>query len=294
MVSSVAVPARHEPRWWVPGDWNGFFGLFTNVLLNVIVLSGLSLGVVKIPADIVYGRILPALGIALPLGNLFYAYLAYNLAKKEGRDDVTAMPYGPSVPHMFIVVFLIMLPTYLRTGDPLMAWRFGLGWCFVIGCIVLIGAFVGPTVRKYTPRAAMLGTLAGISIAFISLRPAFQVWEVAWLGMISLGIVLLSWTANVRMPFGIPGGLAAVIVGTAIAWIATVFGWTHLMSPADVTAAFGEFGLHLPYPTADVFSGLSNIGPLLVTAIPLGIYNFTEGMNNVESASAAGDDYDLR
>ena len=22
-------------RWWVPGDWNGFFGLFTNVLLNV-------------------------------------------------------------------------------------------------------------------------------------------------------------------------------------------------------------------------------------------------------------------
>jgi AGZA family xanthine/uracil permease-like MFS transporter len=52
--------------------------------------------------------------------------------------------------------------------------------------------------------------------------------------------------------------------------------------------------LHIPYPTADVFAGLSNIGPLLVTAIPLGIYNFTEGMNNVESASAAGDDYDLR
>jgi AGZA family xanthine/uracil permease-like MFS transporter len=32
----------------------------------------------------------------------------------------------------------------------------------------------------------------------------------------------------------------------------------------------------------------------LVTAIPLGIYNFTEGMNNVESASAAGDNYNLR
>jgi hypothetical protein len=44
------------------------FGLFTNVLLNVIVLSGLCLGVVHMPDDIVYGRILPALGIALPLG----------------------------------------------------------------------------------------------------------------------------------------------------------------------------------------------------------------------------------
>ena len=40
--------------------------------------------------------------------------------------------------------------------------------------------------------------------------------------------------------------------------------------------------------------GLADIGPLLVTAIPLGVYNFTEGMNNVESASAAGDNYNLR
>ena len=73
-----------RPRWWVPGDWNGFFGLFTNVVLNVIVLTGLCLGVVKLPADIVFGRILPALGIALPLGNLFYAYLAWRLAKRRG------------------------------------------------------------------------------------------------------------------------------------------------------------------------------------------------------------------
>ena len=38
-----------------------------------------------------------------------------------------------------------------------------------------------------------------------------------------------------------------------------------------------------------VLVGLSGIGPLLVTAIPLGVYNFTEGMSNVESAAAAGD-----
>ena len=174
------------PRWWVPGDWNGFFGLFTNVVLNVIVLTGLCLHVVNLPADIVYGRILPALGIALPLGNLYYAYLAWRLAKNAGRNDVTAMPYGPSVPHMFIVVFLIMLPIYLKTRDPLLAWQSGLVWCLVIGAIVLLGAFVGPVVRKYTPRAAMLGTLAGISIAFISMRPAFLGWEDPWLFMLSL------------------------------------------------------------------------------------------------------------
>jgi adenine/guanine/hypoxanthine permease len=281
-------------QWWVPGDWNGFFGLFTNVVLNVIVLTGLCLGVIKLPGDVVFGRILPALGIALPIGNLYYAYLAYRLAKAENRSDVTAMPYGPSVPHMFIVVFVIMLPVYLKTKDAMLAWRDGLAWAFIIGVIVLIGAFVGPTIRRLTPRAAMLGTLAGISIAFISMRPAFQMWEAPWIAFVSLGLVLIAWTANVRLPGGIPGGLAAVIVGTVIAWIAAVFGWSDIVSSAQVSASFAQFGVHLPRPSADVISGLTNIAPLLVTAIPLGIYNFTEGLNNVESASAAGDNYNLR
>src|SRR5499427_5700327 len=271
-------------RLWVPGDWNGFFGLFTNVLLNVIVLTGLCLGVVQLPPDTVFGRILPALGIALPLGNLFYAYLAWQLAKKEGRSDVTAMPYGPSVPHMFIVVFVIMLPVYLKTQDAVLAWQAGLAWAFVIGVIVLIGAFVGPTIRKFTPRAAMLGTLAGTALAFISMRPAFQSWELPWIAFISLGIVMISWMARVRLPWGIPGGLAAVVIGTAIGWITALLGWSGYMQPSRVSQAFVHFGLHLPFPTGDAFVGMAEVMPLLITAIPLGIYNFTEGMNNVESA----------
>jgi AGZA family xanthine/uracil permease-like MFS transporter len=286
--------AAGQVRWWVAGDWNGFFGLFTNVVLNVIVLTGLCLGVVHLPADTVFGRILPALGIALPIGNLYYAYLAYKLAQREGRTDVTAMPYGPSVPHMFIVVFVIMLPVYLKTKDPLLAWHAGLAWAFIIGVIVLAGIFFGPWVRAHTPRAAMLGTLAGISIAFISLRPGFQMWEVPWIAFISLAIVLISWTANTRLPFGLPGGLAAVIVGIVVGWIAYFAGWSDVVKAEQVRASFQQFGLHLPFIGTEVWRGLADVAPLLVTAIPLGIYNFTEAMNNVESASAAGDSYDLR
>jgi AGZA family xanthine/uracil permease-like MFS transporter len=289
-----AVTTGHAPKLWVPGDLNGFFGLFTNVLLNVIVLTGLCLGVVQLPADTVFGRILPALGIALPLGNLFYAYLAWQLSKKEGRDDVTAMPYGPSVPHMFIVVFLVMLPVYLETKNPMVAWIGGLAWCFIIGVIVLLGAFVGPKLRSLTPRAAMLGTLAGISIAFISMRPAFQMWETPWIGLACFAIVLIAWTANVRLPGGLPGGLVAVLVGAAIGWIAAAAGWSDYMKAADVSKSLAQFGLHLPMFSADVWTGLAKVAPLLATAIPLGIYNFTEAMNNVESASAAGDNYNLR
>jgi len=115
-MSEATVSTRRSApapvRFWVPGDLNAFFGLGTNVMLNVIVLTGLCLYVLRFsPGNIVYGSILPALGIALPLGNLWYAFLAYRLAQKENRDTVAAMPYGPSVPHMFLVVFVVMLPT---------------------------------------------------------------------------------------------------------------------------------------------------------------------------------------
>src|SRR5258708_28804730 len=108
-----------------------------------------------------------------------------------------------------------MLAGYRKAGTARVAWQSGLAWCLVIGIIVLLGAFVGPTIRKYTPRAAMLGTLAGISIAFISMRPGFQSWEVPWISFVSLAIILISWTANVRLPYGLPGALVAVAIGTA-------------------------------------------------------------------------------
>lgn len=287
--------SRKVTRWWVPGDWNAFFGLFTGVVLNVIVLTTLVLFVVELPADdIVFGRILPALGIALPIGNLYYAFLARRLSQREGRADVTAMPYGPSVPHMFIVVFVIMLPTAITTGNPIAAWQAGLAWAFIIGLVVIVGAFIGPTIRRYTPAAAMLGTLAGISLTFISMRPVFQMWEVPWVAFIALAIILVGWTAAVRLPFGLPAGLVGVIIATIVAWVATALGVTGVLEPSAVSESFDQFGLHLPIVSSDVFVGLQSIGPLLATAIPLGIYNFTEGMSNVESAARAGDEYSLR
>src|SRR6187402_3107419 len=176
--------------WWTRGDTNAFFGLGFNILVNVLTLTGLMIGVVNVPAGDVLGTVLPALGVALILGNLYYTFLARRLARRENRTDVTALPYGPSVPHMFIVIFVVMLPVYLNTDNPVQAWQAGLAWAFLIGVIVMIGAFVGPYIRKLTPRAAMLGTLAGISITFISMRPAAQMWEVAWIGLPVLAIIL--------------------------------------------------------------------------------------------------------
>lgn len=290
---SETLTAKEESTldlpWWVSGDTNAFFGLGFNTLVNVLVLSGLCLGVVNIPGADVFGVILPALGVQLLIGNVYYSYLARRLARRENRLDVCAMPYGPSVPHMFIVVFVIMLPIYLATKNPLVAWAAGLAWCFIIGIIVLIGAFVGPYIRKYTPQAAMLGTLAGISIAFISMRPAAQMWEALWIAFPVMVIILIGFFTDLKLPGNIPVGLAALLVGTAIGWIG------GYMSVPDVISAAGNVAVSLP--TADfarLGQGLADVAPLLATAIPLGIYNFTEGMTNVESAAVAGDEYNLR
>ena len=88
----------NKPKIWVPGDWNAFFGFGTNILVNLLVLTGLMRFVLKMPDDLVFGRILPATGLMLCLSTMYYAYLAYRLAQRTGRTDVCALPSGVSVP----------------------------------------------------------------------------------------------------------------------------------------------------------------------------------------------------
>jgi hypothetical protein len=118
VMTSIASEMK-RPALWTPGDWNAFFGFGTNILVNMLVLTGLLRFVLKMPDSLVFGRILPALGLMMCLSTMYYAFLAYRLALKTGRGDVCALPSGVSVPHMFIVTFVIMLPITLKTNDPI-------------------------------------------------------------------------------------------------------------------------------------------------------------------------------
>ena len=129
--SMTAEKSGFKPALWTPGDWNAFFGFGTNILVNMLVLTGLLRFVLKMPDTLVFGRILPALGLMLCLSTFYYAWLAYRLARNTGRNDVCALPSGVSVPHMFIVTFVIMLPITIKTGDPMKGWAAGLVWVFL-------------------------------------------------------------------------------------------------------------------------------------------------------------------
>ncbi|WP_315779493.1 regulator [Bradyrhizobium sp. SZCCHNPS1003] len=291
--TASAVKADFKPVLWTPGDWNAFFGFGTNILVNMLVLTGLLRFVLKMPDSLVFGRILPALGLMMCLSTFYYAFLAYRLAQKTGRSDVCALPSGVSVPHMFIVTFVIMLPITLKTGDPLKGWSAGLVWVFFQSFILMIGGFVAPYIRRITPRAALLGTLAGVSVTFISMRPALEMYMTPQIGLVCFAIILVSWFGGVKYPKGLPAGLVAIAVGMVIAWGSNLFGLgLGGLSLKGVGDAFASFGFSVPLPAfGTVFSGFEYLGVILVTAIPFGIYDLVEAMDNVESAEAAGDEY---
>jgi adenine/guanine/hypoxanthine permease len=282
-----------KPKLWTPGDWNAYFGFGTNILVNLLVLTGLLRFVLKMPDNIVFGRILPATGLMLCLSTVYYARLAYNLAKKTGRSDVCALPSGISVPHMFVVVFVIMLPIALRTGDPIKGWEAGLCWVFVQSFVLMAGGFIAPVIRKITPRAALLGTLAGVSVSFISMRPALEIFMTPVIGLVCFTIILVSWFGGVRYYKGIPAGLVAIAAGSAIAWGSTALGYDFGgMTTQKLSDSVANFGFAIPLPAfGHVFSGFQFLGTILVTAIPFGIYDLVEALDNVESAAIAGDSF---
>jgi AGZA family xanthine/uracil permease-like MFS transporter len=295
MMSTTATASKGDfkPVLWTPGDWNAFFGFGTNILVNMLVLTGLLRFVLKMPDSLVFGRILPALGLMMCLSTFYYAWLAYRLALKTGRSDVCALPSGVSVPHMFIVTFVIMLPITIKTGDPMKGWSAGLVWVFFQSFILMIGGFIAPVIRRITPRAALLGTLAGVSVTFISMRPALEMYMTPQIGLVCFAIILVSWFGGVKYPRGIPAGLVAIAVGMIIAWGSNLFGLgLGGLSLKGLGDAFASFGFSVPIPAVgQVFSGFEFLGVILVTAIPFGIYDLVEAMDNVESAEAAGDPY---
>ena len=113
------------------------------------------------------------------------------------------------------------------------------------------------------------------------------------IGVTCFAIILASWFGGVRYFGGIPAGLVAIAVGCIIAWGSTMFGFSlGGMSVAGLGQAFSNFGFSFPTPAVGhVFAGFQFIGVILVTAIPFGIYDLVEAMDNVESAAVAGDSF---
>jgi AGZA family xanthine/uracil permease-like MFS transporter len=130
-------------------------------------------------------------------------------------------------------------------------------------------------------------------VTFISMRPALEMYVTPQIGLVCFAIILVSWFGGVKYPKGTPAGLVAIAAGMVIAWGSNIFGLNlGGLSLKGLGDAFANFGFSVPIPAfGHVFSGFEYLGVILVTAVPFGIYDLVEAMDNVESAEAAGDEY---
>ena len=261
-------------------------------------------------SDLLLKFILPGAAVSLLVGNLFYASQAHRLARREGRDDVTALPYGINTPSLLVYIFFVMVPVYSRAmaggvepeAAARSAWLMGLVACLGSGLIELIGSFFAESIRKHTPRAALLSTLAGIAIGFISMTFALQIYQRPVIAMVPMAIIFMTYFAQVRLPLGLPGGFVAVLVGTTCGWLLPMALPESLsgppMSATSVAEAWNLRGTYLPaFVGNEVWQLLREpsqwVGYLSVI-IPMGLFNVLGSLQNIESAEAAGDRYSAR
>jgi AGZA family xanthine/uracil permease-like MFS transporter len=282
-------------RWFVRGDIDGFFGLALDNLVQLLVIDSLCRSVLGFPNALIFGRILPAVAVSLLVGNLFYSWQAMRLGRASGRDDVCALPYGINTVSLFAYVLLVMLPAKLAAeaagaADPARAaWQAGLVACVGSGLIEFGGAFGAERIRRATPRAALLSTLAGIALTFISLGFLFRTYARPLVGLTTLAVIILVYFGRVRFRGGLPGGLVAVALGTLIAWLTGA-------APGGPTPTSGP-GFFPPVPVVGDLVAAFTGGHFLAyisVIIPMGLFNVLGSLQNIESAEAAGDLYPTR
>ena len=280
---------------FVRGDVDGFFAIALDNLVQILLIPALCVGVVGMSPSMVYGRILPGIAVSYIAGNLFYAWQAHRLARRENRSDVCAMPFGLNTPTMIAYAFLVMLPARqvaLARGaadSDTAAWQAGLVACLGSGMIEFFGSFVAEGLRRMTPRAALLASLSGAGFAFLTLNFFLDLFAHPVVGIVTLGLALLFFFSGLRPRGGIPAALVILAVGTALAWA------TGLAPGAPVLA--GSVGLHLPrFVGGDLAAGLRSgqFLPYLPIIVPMGLLNLLASMQCVESAAAAGDSFSMR
>lgn len=286
-------------KWFVAGDLNGFFGLMFDNMTVLSFLAGILIFAFKYPADIVFTKMFPGTAFGVLFGDLAYTWMAVKLARKTGRDDVTAMPLGLDTPSTIGIALAVLGPAFIamkgqgmdeRTAA-MMTWYIGMATMVMIGIVKLVLSFVGGWVQRIVPEAGMLGSLAGIGLVLIGFIPLVEIFGLPIVGMIALGLILYNLIAHIKLPWNLPGVFISVLLGTIVYYVLGSMGYLGGLS---FSMPGFEFHFGLPWPTLDFMKGISPAIKYLPIAIPFAILTVVGGINVTESAKVAGDNYKTR
>ena len=297
-MATTAGPSATRYRWAAAGDVNAFFGLMLDNVMNLVILAGILIFVFGFPEDLVYRRMFPGTALGVMFGDLVYTWMAFRLAKKEGRSDVTAMPLGLDAPSTIGMAFTVLGPAYLAAKARMPAHEAAISaWHVGMACMILIGlfkvgmSFVGGAIQRTMPGAGLLGSLAGIGIALMGVLQLGDILLEPVVGMISLAIIFYALIARLRLPFNAPGVLASVVVGAGVYYLMRAMGvLQHPLPPPTLS-----FPIGFPVPSLGFVDGMQvALTQYIPMAIPFAILTVVGGINVTESARLAGDDYRTR
>ena len=296
MTTDPPAPIRY--RWAAPGDLNAFFGLMLDNVMNLVILAGILIGVFAFPPDVVYTKMFPGTALGVLFGDLVYTWMAFRLARREGRSDVTAMPLGLDAPSTIGMAFAVLGPAFVAAKARLPeheaaieAWQVGMACMILIGLFKLGMSFAGGAIQRAVPKAGLLGSLAGVGIALMGCLQLGEILAEPTVGMVSLFLIFYTLIARRRLPLGIPGVVASVGAGAIVYYALGGLGLLlHPMARPELTLTIG-----LPLPNLGFVAGM----PVAVThylpmAVPFAILTVVGGINVTESARLAGDAYRTR
>ncbi|MFO0422971.1 MAG: permease, partial [Planctomycetia bacterium] len=163
-------------RWATPGDINAFFGLSIDNLAGLVLTVSLLAAVFDYPAQFALAHLVPGTALGVVVGDLIFTWMAFRLARRTRRTDVTAMPLGLDTPSTFGMVFFVIGPAFAaavaggleREAAARHAWHVGMCAIVASGLFKFACAFVAGAVRRLVPRAGLLGSLTAIALALIS------------------------------------------------------------------------------------------------------------------------------
>ena len=284
-------------RWFSRGDLGAFFALMPDNMATLAIMTAILLGF-GVPADIVFGRMVPGTALGVLAGDLLYTWMAIRLARRSGNPATCAIPLGLDTPSTIGIVVCVLGPVFLeakaRGLSPVAAGaealNIGVATMLLIGLFKLALSFCGGWIRRQVPAAALLGSLAGVGIALLGFMQLANLFTVPVAGMVSLAILFFSLLGRMRLPRGFPGVLAAILAGAAIFHGMGAADW----NPGDYAPPPLHFYLHLPLPSLSGVAQLDDAFRHLSVSIPFAILTVVGGINVSASAHALGDAYRTR
>lgn len=281
-------------RWFSLGDISSSATIVFDNLTNMAIIAFLLTVVFGMPVGIVVKHIIPGLSVGVVFGNLVFMYFAFRLAKKLGRDNVTAFPSGLDAPTCIGMTLAVVGPSFLMFKSQGMApeaaalhsWYISCACCFFIGFVKFVFSFFAHKIKNALPTVALLGGLAGVAIGLIAFFPLLAMLQLPLVSFLVLAIIVMIYFAGYQLPYNLPAILVAIVIGTVVYYLFQIglTGQSHIPSLSKIEFAF-------PSPDLTFFGSLEVAAKYFSIAFPFALLVIFGTVSVAESAAVLGEEY---